>query len=82
MSKTQAVLAEVLKWRTKRDQHRNPIPGCWETRCGYTVALCRLPEHRYTVTAPDGRLPFAYTGAAEDVPRLIEAHKASLEVEP
>lgn len=77
-----ADLAEELKWRMKRDQHRNLIPYCWETRCGYTVALCRLPEKRYTVSAPGGQLPFAYTGEAEDVPRLIEAHKASLEVLP
>lgn len=74
--------AQELKWRTKRDRNRQPIANCWETPCGYTVALCRLPEKRYTVSAPGGAVPFAYTGLADDIPRLIEAHKLSQEVQP
>lgn len=65
------------RWREKRDAEGRPIPNCWEAESGYTVALCRLPESRYTVTRPGGRLPFAYTGDRADVVRLIEADQLS-----
>jgi hypothetical protein len=61
------------RWREKRDRDGCVIPACWESEHGYTVALCRLPEKRYTVTRPGGQLPFAYTGDREEVVRLIEA---------
>lgn len=63
-------MTDQLRWRAKRG-----APSCWETPCGYTVALCRLPNNRYTVTAPGGSAPFAYTDRSEDIPGLIQAHK-------
>ncbi|MDT4841130.1 hypothetical protein FQZ97_749710 [compost metagenome] len=61
------------KWREKRDRDGKPIPHCWETDSGYTVAQCRLPETRYTVTRPGGRLPFAYVGTRDEVLAMIQA---------
>ncbi len=70
-------MAERLKWRTKRDVGGKEIPNCWECTCGYTVALCRLPNARYTITRPGGSVPFAYTGQREDIVPLIEADIAA-----
>lgn len=66
-------MAEAIKWREKRDRDGKVIPRCWVTDSGYTVAECRLPEARYTITRPRGELPFAYTGDRADVPKLIAA---------
>ncbi len=63
-------MAERLRWRQKRG-----APDCWETQCGYTIALCRLPNNRYTITAPGGSAPFAYTNERDDITPLIQAHK-------
>ncbi|MCU9947521.1 hypothetical protein [Pseudomonas sp. PDM13] len=60
-----------------------PVPGItgsWKTPCGFVVAICRLQECRYTITAPGADAPFAYTDKATDVPRLIVAHKEVLSV--
>ncbi|MBX9754660.1 MAG: hypothetical protein K2X80_07900 [Pseudomonadaceae bacterium] len=62
-----------MKWRQKLDRDGAPIKDCWLSDDGYTVALCRLPEKRYTITRPGGSAPFAYTGERDDVPLLIEA---------
>lgn len=61
------------RWREKRDRDSKVIPGCWVNEAGYTVAECRLPEKRYTVTRPGGTAPFAYTGSRDEVVRLIDA---------
>ncbi|MCY1313003.1 hypothetical protein D9M70_634860 [compost metagenome] len=37
------------------------------------MAQCRLPETRYTVTRPGGRLPFAYVGTRDEVLAMIQA---------
>lgn len=66
-------MAEPIKWREKRDRDGRVIPTCWVTDSGYTVAECRLPECRYTISRPGGAAPFAYTGEREDIPRLIAA---------
>lgn len=66
-------MAEQPKWREKRDRDNKVIPGCWVTDTGYTVAMCRLPDHRYTITRPGGAAPFAYTGKSEDIVPLIKA---------
>lgn len=66
-------MAESIKWREKRNQDGSVIPRCWVTDSGYTVAECRLPECRYTVTRPSGRAPFAYTPERAEVVALIEA---------
>ncbi len=63
-------MADKLRWRQKRGAQ-----NCWETQCGYTVAMCRLPNARYTITAPRGSAPFAYTSERDDIPALIQAHK-------
>lgn len=62
-----------IKFRVKRDTAGKVIPRCWITDAGYTVAECRLPESRYTITRPGGSLPFAYTGEKDDVRKLINA---------
>lgn len=66
-------MAEPIKWREKRGRDGRVIPRCWVTDSGYTVAECRLPEARFTITRPGGDLPFAYTGERPDVPLLIAA---------
>lgn len=66
-------MVEPIKWREKRDRDGRVIPTCWVTDSGYTVAECRLPESRYTITRPGGAAPFAYTGVRDDIPRLITA---------
>jgi hypothetical protein len=64
-----------VKWAAKKDRDGNPIPHCWITDSGYTVAECRIPECRYTITRPGGDLPFAYTPDKGEVVRLIAADK-------
>ncbi|MGF6695202.1 hypothetical protein M2318_005303 [Metapseudomonas resinovorans] len=66
-------MVDQPKWREKRDRDSKVIPGCWVTDTGYTVALCRLPDHRYTITRPGGAAPFAYTGKRGDIVPLIQA---------
>lgn len=68
-------MTDKLRWRQKRG-----AKFCWETSCGYTVALCRLPSNRYTITAPGGSAPFAYTNERDDITALIQAHKEAQEV--
>lgn len=76
----EVAVAEQPKWREKRDRDGKVIPGCWITDTGYTVALCRLPEHRYTITRPGADLPFAYTGDRGDIVPLITADLQAQEV--
>lgn len=66
-------MAEPMKWREKRDADGRAIKDCWLSGEGYTVAICRLPEARYTITRPGSQLPFAYTGERDDVRKLIAA---------
>lgn len=66
-------MVDQPKWREKRDRDNKVIPGCWVTDNGYTVALCRLPSNRFTITRPGGAAPFAYTGDRDDIVRLIQA---------
>ncbi|MDP3978352.1 MAG: hypothetical protein Q8P85_10230 [Pseudomonas sp.] len=68
--------AQQPKWREKRDRDGKVVPGCWVTDSGYTVAMTRLPEARFTITRPGGVLPFAYTDLREQVPALITADMA------
>jgi len=68
-------VADKLRWRKKRDRDNKLIKDCWITECGYTVALCRLPNNRYTISAPGGSAPFAYTNERDDIEALIQAHK-------
>lgn len=65
--------AQQPKWREKRDRAGKVIPGCWVTDSGYTVAMTRLPEARFTITRPGGVLPFAYTDLREELLALIAA---------
>lgn len=62
-----------IRWREKLDRDGRVIPRCWLSECGYTVAECRLPEQRFTVTRPGGSAPFAYVGSLEEVERMIAA---------
>jgi hypothetical protein len=62
-----------LRWRAKRNRDGQQIPNCWITDSGYTVAGCRLPEKRFTVTRPGCSAPFAYLGSREDVVAIIRA---------
>lgn len=83
-------MSQPIKWREKRDSKGSTIPNCWVTDSGYTVAECRLPESRYTITRPGSALPFAYTGDRDDVLKLIgadigasaDADRLGVEVDP
>lgn len=67
-----------IKWRAKRNPGGRIIPGCWETDSGYTVAECRTPEVRYTVTRRGDSKPFAYTPDRSQVAVLIDADERAL----
>lgn len=69
-----------LKWRAKRNRDGDPIKDCWVTEVGYTVAVCRLPETRYTVTRPGGVAPFAYLPNRDEVVAIIKADMEASEV--
>lgn len=69
-----------LKWRAKRNRDGDQIKDCWVTDAGYTVAVCRLPETRYTVTRPGGSAPFAYLPNRDDVVAIIKADMEASEV--
>lgn len=69
-----------LKWRAKRNADGDQIKDCWMTDAGYTVAVCRLPETRYTVTRPKDTAPFAYLGKREEVVAIIKADMEASEV--
>ena len=66
-----------LKLKQKRSFETNkPIPRCWVTDCNYIVAASGPKEDlMYHVTAPQQRLPFAYTPNKAEVKKLIVTHK-------
>lgn len=66
-------MGEQIRWKPKLDRDRKPIPDCWLTDAGYTVAKVRTPAERFTITRPSAAAPFAYTDAGDDVPLLIAA---------
>ncbi|MDF3932131.1 hypothetical protein [Pseudomonas citronellolis] len=66
-----------LKWRAKRNRDGQQIPNCWITDSGYTVAECRLPERRLTVTRPGDAAPSFYVGTREEVVAIIQADMAA-----
>lgn len=67
-------------WRAKRLGSGQVIPACWVNDAGYSVALCRLPETRFTVTRPGGSAPFAYVGSRAEVELIIAADLQASEV--
>ncbi|MBU1282733.1 MAG: hypothetical protein KJ989_13105 [Gammaproteobacteria bacterium] len=66
-------MGEHIRWKPKLDSRLDPIPDCWLTNAGYTVAKVRAPAERFTITRPGDAAPFAYTDAGDDVPKLISA---------
>ena len=61
-------------------ENGKPIPRCWTTECGYTVALCGVDDHAvYIVSAPRTGTPFLYTKNKADVKKSILKHKESKE---
>lgn len=60
------------RWRVKRTADGRVVPDYWQSEDGYTVALCRLPENRFTVTRPGAKAPFAYLGSREEVLRVLD----------
>ena len=69
-----------LKWRAKRNPDGRQVPDCWMTEAGYTVAVCRLPATRYTVTRPGGREPSFYLATRDEVVAIIKTDMAASEV--
>lgn len=68
-------MLDELELLPKKNIDGSFVRDCWMTNDGYTVALCRLPENRWTVTRPGGRLPFLYTGHKPDVRNNILADR-------
>lgn len=66
-----------LQLTEKRNADGSVIRDCWTTQDGYTVALCRLPNDRWTVTRPGGKEPFLYTDDEQDIFRQIVADRAA-----
>lgn len=60
-----------MKFQVKRNKEGHPIPRCWVSDAGYTVAECRLPHPRYPVTRPGSALPFAYADSRDQVVEII-----------
>ncbi|WP_255302879.1 hypothetical protein [Pseudomonas sp. AU12215] len=69
-----------LKLRAKRNADGSQVADCWMTDAGYTVAVCRLPETRYTVTRPGGREPSFYLATRDEVVAIIKADMQASEV--
>lgn len=69
-----------MKLKQKINHESNkPIPRCWVTDCHYIVAASGPKEDLvYHVTAPQQRLPFAYTQNKAEVKKLIMAHKVEV----
>lgn len=63
------------RWRVKRTATGRVVPDCWQSEDGYTVALCRLPQNRFTVTRPGSPVPFAYLGTREEVLQALTADR-------
>ncbi len=68
-------MTDSLVLTPKRNADGSVIPNCWTTEDGYTVAECRLPEKRWTVTRPGDKAPFLYTGHKPDVRKNIMADR-------
>lgn len=66
-------MGEQIRWKPKLDSRLDPIPDCWLTDAGYTVAKAKTPADRFMITRPREASPFAYTDAGDDVPLLIAA---------
>jgi len=66
-------MAELSRWRVKRDGDGKVIPRCWLSEGGYTVSEARIPEARYAITRPGDRVPFAYTPELREIRGLVEA---------
>lgn len=66
-----------MKLKQKINHESNkPVPKCWTTDCGYTVALCGIGDNAmYVITAPKSSTPFAYTPAKAEVRKIIINHK-------
>lgn len=66
-----------MKLKQKVNHESNqPVPKCWTTDCGYTVALCGIGDDAmYVITAPKSSTPFAYAPAKAEVRKIIINHK-------
>lgn len=66
-----------MKLKQKVNHESNqPVPKCWTTDCGYTVAMCGIGESAmYIVSAPRTSSPFAYTPNKSEVRNIIINHK-------
>lgn len=62
-----------LKWRAKRNADGRQVADCWMTEAGYTVAVCRLPATRFTVTRPKDSAPSFYVATRDEVVAIIKA---------
>ena len=67
-----------MKLKQKVNHESNqPVPKCWTTDCGYTVALCGIGDDAmYVITAPKSSTPFAYTPFKTEVKKILTTHKA------
>lgn len=73
-------MVEDMTLAPKMNGDNREVRDCWVTTDGYTVALCRLPNNRWTVTCPGGRAPFGYTNDDQEVFRLILADRQARKV--
>lgn len=66
-----------IGWVVKRNRDGAPIPGCWLTDSGYTVARMRVDDLvAFSVTAPGSQVPMAYRTTRDEVVAVIEQHMA------
>lgn len=73
---------QTVRWAQKRDRDGHPVPDCWLTDSGYTVARMLAGElAAFAVTAPGGSVPMAYRVTRDEVLAVIRGHQAGEAVE-
>lgn len=66
-----------MKWRQKTDRGGKPVPNCWITESGHTVAKVRVDElFVFLVTQAGARVPTARCANRDEALRIVEGFDA------
>lgn len=66
-----------IGWASKKNRDGQPMPGCWVTQSGYTVAEMHVDDLvAYAITPPGSSVPVAYRTDREAVVGVIVRHMA------
>lgn len=65
-----------MKWRQKNDRDGNPVPDCWITDSGHTVARCRIGSVAvFIVTKARSRVPTDYCKSRDEVIEVLRGYE-------